>query len=268
MMHLKGAARGLTVRGNAAMRSVARTTLVRASPQPSGAAPLPPASHVKGVLFDIDGTLCDSDPLHFRAFKEYLVEVGYNKGEPITREFFFKNISGRHNPDIARDLFPAWSEEQQREFYLEKEARYRAMAEHDLDPVPGLFDFLAWLRMRSVRTAAVTNAPRANAEVMLRGVGLLDYFDTLVIGEECDNPKPHPEPYQRAMRTLGLKPSECIAFEDSPSGMTAAVTAGVPTIGILTGQTAETLAGVGASACVNDYHTVIRLLEQVEHVAA
>ncbi|PQQ00007.1 haloacid dehalogenase-like hydrolase domain-containing protein Sgpp [Prunus yedoensis var. nudiflora] len=66
----------------------------------SGIAPL------EAVLFDIDGTLCDSDPIHCHAFREMLQEIGFNGGVPITEEYYIENIGGRHNDDIARILFP------------------------------------------------------------------------------------------------------------------------------------------------------------------
>lgn len=115
-------------------------------------------------------------------------QVGFNGGVPITEEFFIKHISGRHNPDIARDLFPNWTEEQQRAFYLDKEARcagpppcsapkggppnagptlfdrYRRMAESRIHPIEGLLEFLDWMDAQGVRRVAVTNAPKENVE--------------------------------------------------------------------------------------------------------
>ena len=105
----------------------------------------------------------------------------------------------------------------------------------------------------------MTNAPRANAELMLASIGTLagrpslDYFDPLVIGDECAHAKPHPEPYRAAMRGLGVDPSECLAFEDSPSGAAAAVAAGLRTIGITATQPPEVLLEAGCALCVGDF---------------
>ena len=73
--------------------------------------------------------------------------------------------------------------------------------------------------------------------------------------------KPHPEPYLAAMRKLGLQPEDCIAFEDSPTGATAAVAAGVHTIGILTSQTAEAMGKIGVSHTIRDYRDLLREIE-------
>lgn len=81
-----------------------------------------------------------------------------------------------------------------------------------------------------VRKVAVTNAPRLNADLMLRALDLEGYFEHLVIGTECARAKPFPDPYLEGMRLVGAAdPSRCVAFEDSPTGLGAAVAAGIPT---------------------------------------
>ena len=122
-------------------------------------------------------------------------------------------------------------------------------------------ELMRWIKRRGIAAAAVTNAPRPNALMILEGIGLAADFATVVIGPECSNAKPHPEPYLAAMRKLGLQPEDCVALEDSPTGATAAVAAGVHTIGILTSQTAEAMAAVGVKQCVGDYHELLREIE-------
>jgi len=220
---------------------------------------IPDFGKLKGVLFDIDGTLCDSDPLHLRVFQDMLQREGFNGGQRIDKEFFNSRIAGRHNPEIMADLFPAWSEEQRTAFYMEKERIYRELAAGVLQPVAGLSDFLRWIDERGLKKAAVTNAPGENAAVMIRALGLEGKFDAIVLGEKCTRAKPFPDPYLEAMRLLGIQADEAVAVEDSPSGMAAAVAAGVPTFGVLTGQKAEVLVGAGACATVKDYHELMRL---------
>jgi beta-phosphoglucomutase-like phosphatase (HAD superfamily) len=79
---------------------------------------------LQAVLFDVDGTLCDSDPLHYYAFREMLQEIGFNGGVPITEEFYIENIAGKHNDDVAVFLFP---DDVQRglKFTDDKEAMFR-----------------------------------------------------------------------------------------------------------------------------------------------
>ena len=122
-------------------------------------------------------------------------------------------------------------------------------------------ELMTWIKTSGLKVAAVTNAPRPNAEMLLGGIRMADEFDILVIANEEAHNKPHPEPYLAAMRKLGLQPEDCVAFEDSPTGATAAVAAGVHTIGILTSQTAEAMAAVGVKQCVGDYHEILREIE-------
>ncbi|GMQ04505.1 hypothetical protein CsSME_00049900 [Camellia sinensis var. sinensis] len=70
------------------------------------ASPLSRLAPLEAILFDIDGTLCDSDPFHYQAYREMLPEIGFNGGVPITEEFYAEFISGKHNEDVATFLFP------------------------------------------------------------------------------------------------------------------------------------------------------------------
>ena len=239
--------------------SPAGMSAASSAPAPAGmsaasSAPAP-ARPLRAVLFDIDGTLFNSDEVHLEVFAEMLAQRGFNGGKPIDEEFFLERISGRSNPAICADLFPTWSDAEATAFSDAKEARFRELAAARLSELRtrGLDALLAWLDERQIPAAAVTNAPRANAELMLNAIGRLSWFKTLVIGDECEHAKPHPEPYEVAMRTLGVEPGDCVAFEDSPSGARAAVAAGVATLGILSTQPAAALEAAGCEASVADF---------------
>ena len=210
---------------------------------------------MKAVLFDIDGTLFDSDRLHLAVFQEVLAEYGFNGGERISEEFFKERITGRQNALIVKDLFPEWDTPTGIAFSTYKEQRFRDLAAEQLPTLvtAGLETFLTQLEADGVRCAAVTNAPRANAELMLSAIDRLDWFEPLIIGDECTHAKPHPEPYLAAMRALDVSPDECLAFEDSPSGASAAVAAGVRTLGVVSTQSAEVLTGAGCAALIRDF---------------
>ena len=210
---------------------------------------------LKAVLFDIDGTLFDSDGLHLAVFQDVLQEYKFNDGEKIDTDFFKKRIAGRQNKLICEDLFPDWTEEQSTSFSAYKEQRFRELAAERLASLatPGLTPLLAHLEAKGVRCAAVTNAPRANAELMLSAIDRLDFFEPLIIGDECEQAKPHPEPYLAACRALGVKPEECIAVEDSPSGAAAAVASGARTIGITSTQSDAVLNDAGCHLLVRDF---------------
>jgi len=126
-----------------------------------------------------------------------------------------------------------------------------------LQRTPGLTEWIAWLRGKGVRMAAVTNAPRANTEMMLRALGLDPEFEVVVLGEECARAKPHPDPYLRAIELIGVRPHESLVVEDSPAGLRAAVAAGVPAVGITTGQPREVLLEAGACLLIEDFYELL-----------
>lgn len=207
------------------------------------------------------GTLCASDPLHFEAFKEILVEVGFQDGKPIDEEFFMTRISGRSNPIIAKSLFPAWTEDQHRAFYEDKEERYRQRAlAGGLEEMPGLTAFLDWQDRRGLRRVAVTNAPKENVAVMMTSLKLGPRFERIILGDECARPKPFPDPYLEGLAFVGAAADEAIAIEDSPSGLLSAVRAGIPTIGVLSGHDGTALREAGACLLVNDYVALMKVL--------
>lgn len=91
-----------------------------------------------------------------------------------------------------------------------------------LKPLPGLSEYLDWIKSRGIKTAAVTNAPKLNAEVMLKAVGLENFFEHLILGELFEFPKPYPDPYLAAVERCGLQREDCLIHEDSPAGMVPA----------------------------------------------
>ncbi|KAJ4836390.1 hypothetical protein Tsubulata_021512 [Turnera subulata] len=212
----------------------------------SGLAPL------EAVLFDVDGTLCDSDPLHHYAFREMLQKINFNGGVPIDEEFFIKNIAGKHNDDIARVLFPD-DLERGLKFCVEKEAMFRKLASEQLKPLNGLYKVKKWIEDHGLKRAAVTNAPRENAELMISRLGLSDFFDTLILGDECEHAKPHPEPYLKALKVLNVSKEHTFIFEDSVSGIKAGVAAGMPVFGLTTRNPEELLMQAKPTCLIKDY---------------
>ena len=202
-------------------------------------------SVLKAVLFDLDGTLADTDPLHLLAWREVLAPYGL-KVDPA---FYRERISGRLNPEIVRDLLGLEGKEAER-LIAAKEARFRARAQ-GLRPTPGLPEFLERIREKGLLWGVVTNAPKENARHVLEALGLRPPL--LVLAEEVGRGKPDPLPYQLALRRLGVAPEEALAFEDSPSGVRSAVGAGIPTYGLLTGHEAEALIREGASGVIRNF---------------
>ncbi|HEY9646522.1 MAG TPA: HAD family phosphatase [Chroococcidiopsis sp.] len=203
---------------------------------------------LKALLFDLDGTLANTDPVHRATWQEVLREYGIAVDEALYRERF----SGRLNEHIVKDLLPHLSAEQGKRLAAYKEAEFRKRA-GNLTPLPGLLPMLDWMDAVGMKRSLVTNAPKDNAATMLQILGLTKRFPVIVLGDELPMGKPDPLPYQLGLSRLGVLPNEAIAFEDSPSGIRAAVRAGVATIGVTTTHSADELYDLGVTLAVTDF---------------
>lgn len=195
------------------------------------------------IVFDLDGTLVDTDRVHLVAFNKVLEPYG----KQIDAAFYATNVMGFPNDAIMERLLPERPVDERMAAADRKEAMFRAMA-GDLEPLPGVVALLDWADSVGCACGVVTNAPRANAEMVLDALKLVGRFRTLVIGDEVARSKPDPLPYLTGLSRLGGAPERSVAFEDSRSGATAAVAAGIATVGITTSLAPDMLTAVGVSA--------------------
>ncbi|MCL6752708.1 HAD-IA family hydrolase [Nostoc sp. CCCryo 231-06] len=200
------------------------------------------------ILFDLDGTIVNTDPIHYRAWREMLL----NYSIEIDETFYKSRISGRLNPEIVKDILPQLSTAEGQKFADEKEAFFRKLAP-DLKPLSGFSELLAWTETHQLKRALVTNAPRLNAEFMLEVLGIKEAFHIVVLADDCIAGKPDPAPYQVALNKLGITAEEAIALEDSPSGIRAAVGADIRTIGIASTHDPQVLQEIGAFMAIPDF---------------
>ncbi|MBO1346277.1 MAG: HAD-IA family hydrolase [Hormoscilla sp. GUM202] len=203
---------------------------------------------IEAILLDLDGTIVNTDHLHYQVWQDILQDYGIE----MDKTFYRGHISGRQNSAIVEDILPQLTKTAGEKLAEDKEARFRELA-LSLKPLAGLLDMLSWIDTHKLQTAAVTNAPRANAKFMLEVLELTDSFDIVVLGDEAIAAKPDPAPYNLALSRLGVSPQEAIAFEDSPSGMIAAVAAGIYSIGITSTHSREVLLAVGAKMAIADF---------------
>jgi len=184
----------------------------------------------KALLFDIDGTLADTDALHVEAFNQ----VFGPRGHVFDRARASKELMGFSNASIAARFLPDEPAERQAAIMGEKEAAFRKLAAGKIQPLPGLMTLLARADRAGIPMVAVTNAPRPNAEMMLSGLGIMHRFKAVVIGDELAHGKPHPLPYLEGLRAVNAAPNLSLAFEDSRSGIRSASAAGIATVGMRT----------------------------------
>ncbi|CAN0842771.1 Haloacid dehalogenase-like hydrolase domain-containing protein Sgpp [Linum grandiflorum] len=222
---------------------------------------------IEAVLFDVDGTLCDTDPIHHRAFIQLLQEMNYNDGVPISEDFYINNIAGKHNTEIAVLFFPD-DIPRGMKFTEDKEALFRKLAVEHITALDGLYKVTKWVEDRGLKRAAVTNAPKPNAELAISKLGLCDFFQAVILGDECEHAKPHPEPYQKALELLQVSKEHTFVFEDSVSGIRAGVAAGMPVIGLTTGNPEHLLMQANPTFLIKNYDDpkLWKALEEVDRV--
>jgi HAD superfamily hydrolase (TIGR01509 family) len=199
------------------------------------------------LLFDLDGTLIESDTLHREVFAEMFAPLGI----VVDLAFYNANIQGRHNPDIFAEFMPA---EDPHRLSDEKEARFRALLGTSVPEIPGLTALLDRAAASGWRTAVVTNAPPDNAEFMLAAIGKHGAFDTVVVAADCRASKPDPAPYIEAMARLRTRPEDCVAFEDSRAGLVAARGSGAYVVGLRSSLDDVTLRAAGAHLSITDFN--------------
>lgn len=203
----------------------------------------------RALLFDIDGTLADTDPLHREAFHRVFAP----RGHVVDDERFKRELQGFSNVAIGERFLPDETLERRVAILGEKEAIFRELVAGQIVPLPGLMALLDRADRAGIPMVAVTNAPRLNAELLLAGLGITDRFKAIVIGDELPHGKPHPLPYQEGLRFAGASASASIAFEDSRSGVQSATAAGIPTIGMRTTLGHADLVAAGAVASARAY---------------
>lgn len=208
------------------------------------------------LLFDMDGTLIDSMPLHHIAWQRWFARHAL----PFDEAGFFEATAGRSNDEILRDLFPALDAAARTALADEKEALYREEASRSLQLIAGAEAFVTLARAAGLKLAVCTAAPPANMRHAFERFGLDLWVDTVT--SPADRPfggglddrlrgKPHPDIFAEAARRLGVPPAACLVFEDAPLGVEAARRAGMDAVALTT-----TLPAAAFTSYANLRHTM------------
>lgn len=183
-------------------------------------------SLVKGMFFDLDGTLCDTAEANFTAYSQALGAEGY----AITRQDF-DTTNGLRADVFIPMLAPGISQKSMLNV-MEAKQKFYAEAVHLVRPNQKLIQFLEIMKGHHVM-ALVTTARRRNAENILKHSKIDKLFDHLIFGDEIGEAKPHPEAYLKALSLTGLRANQVVAFEDSEPGIEAASAAGIQVIRVV-----------------------------------
>jgi beta-phosphoglucomutase len=181
------------------------------------------------VLWDMDGTLVDSEEFHWLSWRDTMA----SEGVPITRDQFVASFGQRNDSILPRWLGADAAVDRIQRVGDAKETLYRKLVrEGGLAPLPGAADWVLRLHREKWRQAVASSAPRANVDVVLKVIGLGGCFQTIVSAEDVTAGKPDPQVFLTAAARLAAPPLECIVVEDAAAGIEAARRAGMRCIGV------------------------------------
>ncbi len=178
----------------------------------------------------MDGTMVDNMMIHHRAWQRKLASLGLE----LTIEEVHQRIHGVNEEIIGRLFGDRFSPEERRKISAEKEEEYRRIFLPELKLLNGLSGFLDELAAANIPLAIGSAAPAENVDFVLDNLNLRHYFKTVMHAGHVKNGKPHPEIFENVSAALGIPARHCLVFEDSPTGVTAAMNAGCPAIVVTT----------------------------------
>jgi len=198
------------------------------------------------VIFDFDGVLVNSEPLHFRAMRDSLVPEGIVI-DPMEYLRNYVAYDDRGAIRLALEQHGHPSDAVRVEIVADRKARMFAELKGEIPFFPGARELVRGLRREEVPLGIASGARCSEIEDLLEAGGLRDAFATIVGADNVQRTKPHPEPYLEALRRLqpaapGLLAGDCVAIEDTPPGIAAALAAGMIVVGIAHTYDANVLA--------------------------
>lgn len=198
---------------------------------------------IQAVIFDMDGVIVNSEPLHFESEKTILQDHGIEAPWDQWDKFM-----GVTDANIFRYIVENFSDgtHSVEQLLAAKYQIYFKLLAEKLQPIPGSIDFIHWCRNRFPKLALTTSSIKRVQEVIFQRFELNPFFDVIVTEEWIQHCKPHPEPYLKTVEALRLPAYQCVVLEDSLNGVKSAKEAGCHVVAITTTFPAEQLHEAGA----------------------
>jgi beta-phosphoglucomutase len=190
------------------------------------------------VIFDMDGVICHTNPYHSRAFRAFFSNWELYPSDSEFAEHMF----GKSNSYILSHFFQREiTGEELKNMEEQKESLFRSLYEPHVESIAGFANFIDDLVLNDTRLGVATSAPRANLELILSKIHIKEKLGSMLASENVRKHKPDPEVYLASAKNLGVKPDQCVVFEDSFSGISAAINAGMRVVGVLSSHTKDEL---------------------------
>ncbi|MBP7175178.1 MAG: HAD family hydrolase [Thermoclostridium sp.] len=183
---------------------------------------------IKAIIFDMDGVIIDSEPIHFES-------------DQLTMKFFGIEVShgelnkyvGVANPVMWAELKEKFNLSASVDELLEKQDHFKGFLFNNrkLEPIDGIRNLLAEAQKAGMKIGLASSSGRTFIEMILNRLGIIHYFEVIVSGEEVKNSKPAPDIFLKAAEFLKISPNNCLVIEDSQHGVRAAILAGMTCIG-------------------------------------
>jgi HAD superfamily hydrolase (TIGR01509 family) len=191
---------------------------------------------IEGIVFDLDGTLADTEPLHIDTWLVILNNLGLTFDESWMHQWI-----GFSDRLVAEHVCSHYLKNQSVEGLQQlKQQTYRTRATNEVKLFDQVEDFLKEIT-QYVPIALATNSSQDDVSAVFQATNLQQHLKVIITANDVSNLKPHPEPYQKAAFQLGLQPSICFALEDSPAGINSAKTAGLLALGVENSHSSEKL---------------------------
>ena len=212
---------------------------------------------LKVIIFDLDGVVIDSEPLHAEAKRQVFDRYGIEVPSSVYTEF-----KGQTDRDVLTYVAQnfAGNGAEADELIAAKQAVYNQLVEEDLKLIPGFQDFLARAEKEGLRLGLVTSAVRENQERTFARFGLSGRFEAVITAEDVTNAKPDPEPYVKMTERLNTAPAACLVIEDSVNGVHSGKQAGCQVAALTTTFSTPVLSEAGADVVVDGFEALGRQL--------
>jgi HAD superfamily hydrolase (TIGR01509 family) len=214
---------------------------------------------VKGVIFDMDGTIVDSLPYHHEAWKIFFNE---NKVENFSEKL--KDYKGGGTLDLMKAVYgDQYSLKELKKMSNEKEIIFRRIYKGNVKPIKGFKKFLIDIKSRNILVGLASNAIKKNVSLVIKELEIYNDFDSIICGDEVDNGKPNPEMFNKTIDRFKINKNECLIFEDSLEGIIAANNSGINVIGITSSSSHKSLKDAGSLETTENYVNINDKLKKI-----